>query len=96
MIKVYDDYREIVGEVEYNNNLDFWENNNRSCGSIGRHKGLTRLKKKYVLIHVSQWPGEQDYAELIGANQAKQEIIDSGNEKLFEEFPELNDFFLVS
>jgi len=89
-IPVYDD-GEIIAKVKYNNNLDYWDGNNWTCGSTGRHKGLTRLKKsgKYVLIHGTQWQGERDTAEVISPEKAVQEILSSGNEELFDKFPEL-------
>ncbi|GGK22603.1 hypothetical protein GCM10010965_14380 [Caldalkalibacillus thermarum] len=76
----------VVAQVNYNNNLDFWDGRNWSCGSVGRHKGLTRLKDgRFVLIHGTDWQGERDFAEIISAEQALQEILSSGNEELLEE-----------
>ncbi|QZT33672.1 hypothetical protein HUR95_15820 [Caldalkalibacillus thermarum TA2.A1] len=76
----------VVARVNYNDNLDFWDGRNWSCGSVGRHKGLTRLKDgRFVLIHGTDWQGERDYAEIITAEQALQEILSSGNEELLEE-----------
>jgi len=90
MIPVYDG-EEIIGEVEYNNNLDFWDGSNWTCGSVGHHKGLTQLQDgRYVLIHGTQWQGERDSAVIITAEEAVQEILRSGNTEWFEEFPELN------
>jgi len=90
MIPVYNENGEVVGEVEYNANLDFWDGRNRTCGSTGRHKGLTQLESgEYVLIHGTQWQGERDYAETISPMQAVKEIISSGNHELFDRFPEL-------
>lgn len=90
MAPVYDDEGEVIGEVEYNDNLDFWDGHNNTCGSTGRHKGLTQLESgEYVLIHGSQWESERDRAEIISPAQAIGEIIRSGNDNLFEDFPEL-------
>ncbi|OPX71333.1 MAG: hypothetical protein A4E36_00099 [Methanoregulaceae archaeon PtaB.Bin009] len=90
MIPVYDENGEVVAEVEYNSNLDFWDGRNHTCGSTGHHKGLTRLESgEYVLIHGTQWQGERDTAEIINPEQAVKEIVASGNHDLFEEFPEL-------
>ena len=91
MIPVYDEAGdEIVGEVEYNSNLDFWDGRNNTCGSTGRHKGLTQLETgEYVLIHGTQWQGERNHAEIISPEQAVKEIIASGNHELFESFPDL-------
>lgn len=90
MIPVYDEEGDVVAEVEYNSNLDYWDGNNHTCGSTGRHKGLTQLETgEYVLIHGSQWQGERDSAEIISPDQAVKEIVRSGNIELFESFPDL-------
>ena len=86
VVQVYDDNQEIVAEVEYNNNLDFWDGHNHTSGRTGRHKGLTMLDSgEYVLIHGTQWESERDNAEIISAEQAVQEILQSGNIELFDE-----------
>lgn len=91
MIPVLDEAGdEIVAEVEYNSNLDFWDGRNNTCGSTGRHKGLTQLESgEYVLIHGTQWQGERTTGEIISPEQAVKEIIASGNLDLFDTFPEL-------
>lgn len=93
-INVYDEENAVVARVNYNNNLDFWNGNNWTCGSTGRHKGLTKLKKsgEYVLIHGTQWQGEQDSAEVITPSQAYQEILKSGNTELLDKYPDLKEF----
>lgn len=83
-VKVYDD-GEVVGRVRYNNDLDYWDGRNNTCGSTGRHKGITKLKDgRFVLIHGTQWQGESDSAEVITDQQALQEILKSGNDNLLE------------
>jgi hypothetical protein len=89
MIPVIDEYGEIVDEVRYNNDLDFWDGHNFTCGSTGRHKGLAKLGDNFVLIYGTQWQGERDTAELISHRRAVQEILKSGNTGLFDEYPEL-------
>lgn len=91
MIPVYDEHGdEIVAQVKYNDNLDFWDGSNHTCGSTGRHKGLTRLKDgRFVLIHGTQWQGERDTAEIITPEQAVQEILHAGADELFDRWPEL-------
>jgi len=85
-INVFDENGNVIAQVEGNYNLDWWDGSNHTCGSTGRHKGLTRLKDgQYVLIHGTQWQGERDHAELITPNEALQEILRSGNEKLLDE-----------
>ena len=45
----------VIARVEYNNNLDFWDGHNWTCGSTGRHLGLTQLRDgRFVLIHGTQ------------------------------------------
>jgi len=92
-VNVYEDGK-VIARVEYNKNLDFWDGHNMTCGSIGRHLGLTRLRKsgQYVLIHGTQWQGEQDRAEIITEEEAYQAIVSSGNTELLEKFPDLRRF----
>ncbi len=84
----------VVARVEYNNNLDFWDGNNWTCGSTGRHLGLTKLRKsgQYVLIHGTQWQGEKDSAEIITDEEAYQYIANSEKWDLLEKFPDLQKF----
>jgi len=89
-VSVINESGEILGEVGYNDNLDFWDGSNNTCGSTGRHKGLAKLSDgQYVLIHGTQWQGEKASAEVISPEQAVQEILSSGNTELFDEFTEL-------
>jgi len=83
----------IVARVNRNDNLDFWDGNDMTCGSTGEHKGLTKLKKSgdYVLIHMSQWQGARDWAEIITPNRAVDEILFSGNTKLLDKYPDLKE-----
>lgn len=92
MIPVYDIEGEIIAEVKYNDNLDFYDGRNYTNGSTGRHSGLTQLSDgQYVLIHGTQWQGERDRAEIITPEQAIQEIMRSGNTELFDRFPDLKE-----
>jgi len=88
MIAVTNQNDEVVARVEYNSDLDYWDGRNNICGSVGRHKGITRLKKtkQFVLIHGTQWQGERDYAEIISDKQAYQEIVKSGNANLLKKY----------
>lgn len=86
MVNVYDENGRVIAMVEANNNLDRWDGSNWTCGSTGRHKGLTRLSDgRYVLIHTTQWQGERDYAEIISEKQALQEILEADAVELLEE-----------
>ena len=92
-VNVYEDDK-VIARVQYNDNLDFWDGKNWTCGSIGRHLGLTRLRKsgQYVLIHGTDFQGEQDRAEIVTDEEAYQAIISSGNIELLEKFPDLQRF----
>ena len=86
MINVIDDAGNVIARVNETQNLDYWDGHNMTNGGTGLHRGITRLKKsgKYVLIHITQWQGESDWAEIISPEQALQEIM-KGNESLLDE-----------
>lgn len=85
LLDVIDNGR-IIALVEYNDNLDFFDGNEWSCGQYGRHKGLTRLEDgRYVLIQFSDMLDERDHADIISPEQALQEILKSGNFDLLEQ-----------
>lgn len=90
-VNVYDDNQNVIARVEYNSNLDQWDGKNWSCGSTGRHLGITKLKKsgKYVLIHGTDWQGERDWAWIISPEEAYKKIVESNNEELLEKYPDL-------
>jgi hypothetical protein len=92
-VNVYEDGR-VIARVQYNDNLDYWDGKNWTCGSIGRHLGLTRLRKsgQYVLIHGTDFQGEQDRAEIVTDEEAYRAIISSGNIELLDKFPDLQRF----
>lgn len=75
-VPVFDEDQKIVAHVEYSDNLDYWDGSNHTCGSTGRHLGLTVLKDgRFVLIHGSQWQGERSHAEIAAADDALQEVM---------------------
>jgi hypothetical protein len=92
-VNVYKDGK-VIARVQYNDNLDYWDGKNWTCGSPGRHLGLTRLRKsgRYVLIHGTDFQGEQDRAEIVTDEQAYQAIVSTGNFELLEKFPDLRRF----
>ena len=97
-VNVYEDesMNKVISRVRYNQNLDFWDGRNWTCGSTGRHKGLTKLRDgRYVLIHGTDWQGEKDYAVIIDPEEALQEILKSNNTELLGtmKFKELNDLY---
>lgn len=82
---------ETVARVDYNSNLDKWNGSNFQNGGTGRHLGITRLRKvidgmTFVLIHGTQWQGEEDTAELVSDETAKQAILDGDNEALLQKW----------
>lgn len=84
-VPVYDEDQRIVAHVEYNSNLDYWDGRNNTCGSTGRHLGLTVLKDgRFVLIHGTQWQGERDHAEVVSADEALQAVLRTGSSELLE------------
>jgi hypothetical protein len=97
-VNVYEDEfsEKVIARVRYNQNLDYWDGRDWSCGSPGRHKGLTKLKDgRYVLIYGTQWQDEKDYGIIISAEQALQEILRSGNHYLLKtkKFRELKELY---
>ena len=86
MVNVYED-GEIVAVVDYNNNLDTWDGSNWSCGSTGRHEGITELEDgRLVLINGTDWQGQEDSANIITKDEAIQKILRSGNLELLDTF----------
>lgn len=92
-VSVHEDDR-IVGQVEYNSNLDHWNGSNWQCGGTGLHLGISQLKKsgKYVLIHGTQWQGSRDTAEVVSKEDALQAILENDADEL-ENWPELQKIF---
>lgn len=86
-VSVLNEAGDIIARVEYNNNLDVWDGRNYTCGAVGRHLGITKLKKlnKYILIHGTQWQGERSSAEVVSDEVALQAILKSGNVGLLNE-----------
>jgi hypothetical protein len=67
---------EVIARVRYNQNLDFWDGRNWQNEGTGRHKGITKLKDgRYVIIIGTDWQGERDYAYIVNAEDALQEIL---------------------
>jgi len=87
MINVYNEYGEVLARVNYSSNLDYWDGSNYTCGTTGRHKGITRLKdKRFVLIYGTQWQGERSSAEIVSDEEALQEVLKSGNNNLLQKY----------
>ena len=87
---------DVIARVRYNQNLDYWNGRNWQNGGMGRHKGITRLKDgRYVIIIGTDWQGERDYAYIVDADEALQEILKSQNLDLLEtkKFKELKNLY---
>ena len=87
---------DVIARVRYNQNLDYWDGRNWTSGGVGRHKGLTKLRDgRYVLIHGTNWQGEKDWAEIISAEQALQEILKAQRLELLDtkKFAELKKLY---
>jgi len=88
------DGEDVIGMVEYTNNLDYWDGSNHTCGSCGRHLGIGKTKDgRFYLVHGTQWQGERDRAEIVSEETAKEEVLRNNYdiyEEIFEEpVPEL-------
>ncbi len=87
---------DVIARVRYNQNLDYWDGRNWQNGGMGRHKGITKLKDgRYVIIKGTDWQGERDYAYVVDADEALQEILKSQNLDLLEtkKFKELKNLY---
>jgi len=87
---------DVVARVCYNSCLDYWDGRNWTNGGTGRHKGITKLKDgRYVIIIGTDWQGERDYAYVVDADEALQEILKSGNTELLDtkKFAELKKLY---
>ena len=95
-VLVYDDNNVIVGRVDYNEKLDFWDGHNFSSGQTGRHLGYARLLKsgQWVLIHGTQWQGERASAHVCTPEELIQAAIRTDNiTDLLAAHPELRDAY---
>ena len=87
---------DVIARVRYNQNLDFWDGRNWQNGGTGRHKGITKLKDgRYVIIVGSDWQGERDYAYIVDAEEALQEILKAQRLELLDtkKFAELKKLY---
>ena len=85
MVNILTDGR-VIGRVEANTNLDYWDGNNLTNGGPGNHLGLTILKTgELFLIHTTQWQGEQEWAEIVSEDKALQAILRADATHLLEE-----------
>jgi hypothetical protein len=96
MVKLYNELNgEIIGDVEYNENLDSWDGRNYSNGGVGMHKGFGYLEEEdqFYIIIGSQWQGSQDYAYICSEEELIREMIDSDNSEEIEKYPELQEVY---
>ena len=84
-VKLFDG-EEVIGLVEYTDNLDTWNGHDQQAGGVGHHLGIGRLKNgKYYVCHGTQWQGEQDYAEVISEKTAKKLVL-TYNPEIYKDF----------
>ena len=83
-VRLFDGGR-AVGMVTYTSNLDHWDGSNHTCGSTGRHLGIGKTKDgRFYLCHGTQWQGEQDHAEIVSEDEAKETVL-RHNPNIYEE-----------
>jgi len=82
-VPLYDNDK-CIGRVTYTDNLDYWDGNNNSCGSPGRHLGVGKTRSgRFYLCHGTQWQGERDYAETVDEETAKEAVMRRGDDSLY-------------
>lgn len=92
-VGVYDEDIKI-GEVEYNQNLDYWDGSNWCHGRNDRHLGVAKWKNgRYVIIHGDDLEGHRDWAQETSRKEAYK-LIKEFKPELFEEeeFEELLEY----
>lgn len=98
-VNVYEDrynLKEVIARVRYNQDLDYWDGRNWQNGGTGRHKGITKLKDgRFVIIKGTDWQGERDYAYVVDAEEALQEILKAQRLELLDtkKFAELKKLY---
>ena len=95
-VNVYDENGDVIARVRYNSCLDYWDGRNWTNGGMGRHKGITKLKDgRYVIIIGTDWQGERDYAYVVDADEALQEILKAQRLELLDtkKFAELKKLY---
>lgn len=76
---------DVIGMVEYTDNLDFWDGSNNTCGSPGHHLGIGKTKDgRFYLVYGTQWQGERDRAEIVSEEAAKEAVL-RHNPDIYEE-----------
>lgn len=84
-VNVYRNGCELIGVVNYNNNLDYFEGMNLQNGGVGCHKGITKLRDgSFVIIIGSDYQGDSNHAYVASDEEALTEIIESGNLELLD------------
>ncbi|MHA1488536.1 MAG: hypothetical protein ACTSRI_02640 [Promethearchaeota archaeon] len=93
MVILYEE-EEVIGDVEYNQRLDFWNGRNYQNGGTGRHLGFGQLGDgRFFLIFGTQWQGESAHAEIVSPETIVKEAIKSENIQELDDFPELLDIY---
>lgn len=94
MIPLYNGSNDIIGEVDYNQDLDYWDGRNWTNGGVGKHKGFGQLDDgRFYIIYGSQWQGDMSYARICSKEKLIKEMIKSSNSKYIEDYPELEEIY---
>jgi len=85
-VTLYDEDGKAVGRVPYTANLDRWDGHNWTCGSTGRHLGIGKTKRGlYYLVRGTQWQGEQDRADIVDEDEAREAVMRVNRADLYRE-----------
>ena len=70
----------VIARVEYNQMLDNWNGSNWQRDGVGRHLGLAILRDgRPVLIHGTDWQGEESYGVTVTEKEALDKILTADN-----------------
>ena len=73
---------QVIGVVDYVDNLDTWDGNNYTSGRPGRHIGINKTKSgEWYVCYGTQWQGEQSHAKIITEEEAKQLCIEHDHDQ---------------
>lgn len=95
MVVLYNENHDVIGDVEYNDNLDYWDGRNMTNGGSGRHLGFGQIESgEFYLIYGTQWQKEVDRAEIVSARKIVVEVIKSDKAPdEFVDYPELVEIY---
>jgi len=84
-VPLYDANDRCVGRVPYSDNLDHWDGHNYTSGGTGCHRGIGKTRTgQFYFVHGSQWEGARNRASICTEEDAREAVMESGNEDLYE------------